>query len=297
MRWVLIGLTLMLSMTGCDRKKPPEQPSAVGGSGSVGLIAPGSHSEPSVPALAGTISLSGSSTVAPLVAELGKAFETRHPAVRINVEMGGSSRGIADARAGLVDIGMVSRALKPDESDLKAHTIARDGIAMIVHSGVPVKELSRERIIAIYTGEMTNWRDIGGEDRAITVVNKAEGRSTLELFLHYTGLKAPQIKASVVIGDNQQGIKSVASIPGAIGYVSIGAAEAAAAEGASIRLLPLGGVEPTMSSVRNGTFPISRPLNLVTKGEPGEVARAFIEFCRSADADATIQELFFVPQR
>jgi len=255
----------------------------------------GSGSGAKTSVVTGTVSLSGSSTIAPLVAELGKRFESLHPGARVNVETGGSSRGITDARSGQVDVGMVSRALKPDETDLTAHLIARDGIAMIVNAGVKVNELSREQIIGIYTGTITNWKGVNGVDQVISVVNKAEGHSTLELFLHHFGLKAPEIKASVVIGDNQQGIKSVASIPGAIGYVSIGSAETAVAEGTAIRLLPLGGVQASTVNVFNGTFPLSRDLNLVTKGTPSGAVRAFIEFCRSAEADSTIRELFFVP--
>lgn len=292
--------TCVLLLAGCDRKEAtsgwgsasnPSSPAAGAGRGGGG----GGVAKP--PALAGTVSLSGSSTVAPLAAELGKVFEARHPGVRVNVEMGGSSRGIVDARSGQVDVGMVSRALKAEEQDLTPYLIARDGIAMIVNADVHVEQLSREQIIGIYTGTITDWNQVGADTHPITVVNKAEGRSTLELFLHHFGLKAPDIKASVVIGDNQQGIKSVASIPGAVGYVSVGAAEAAIHEGTAIRLLPLGGVAATTENVRNGSFPLSRELNLVTKGTPTAAAREFIEFCRSSDADATIRELYFVPIR
>lgn len=293
-RWLTsLALALcMMAITGCDHGLPAAAPgSAARRSPSAGE--PGSAT--TVPVFTGTVAVSGSSTIAPLAAELGKRFEGVHPDARINVETGGSSRGIADARSGQVDIGMVSRALKPDEHDLTAHLIARDGVAMIVNAGVEVNELSREQIIAIYTGTITNWKELNGVDQEITVVNKAEGRSTLELFLHHFGLKAPQIRASVVIGDNQQGIKSVASIPGAIGYVSIGSAEAAVAEGTGVRLLPLEGVQASTANVLNGTFPLSRELNLVTKGAPSSTAQAFIEFCRSREADSTIRELFFVP--
>ncbi len=254
-----------------------------------------SNSKAGTPALTGTVSVVGSSTIAPLASELGRRFEAQNPGVRINVEMGGSTRGVVDARSGQADIGMVSRALKPDEGDLIPFLIARDGVAMIVHSAISVQELSREQIISMYTGRTTNWRDVGGPDLAITIVNKAEGRSTLELFLHHFGLKATDIKASVVIGDNQQGIKSVASIPGAIGYVSIGTAEAAVADGVGIRILPLEGVAASTANVLNGTFPFARELNLVTKTPPTGVAEAFIEYALSREADPAIEDLFFVP--
>ena len=188
------------------------------------------------------LTITGSSTVAPLAAEIARRFEQKNPGVRIDVQTGGSSRGLADARSGLADIGMASRSLKADEKDLKPHTIAMDGIGIILHKTNSIRVLSDDQIKAIYRGRIKNWKEVGGKDMAITVVNKAEGRSTLELFLLYTELKNSDIKAQVVIGDNQQGIKSVAANPGAIGYVSIGSAEYEEAHATPIRLIPLRGV-------------------------------------------------------
>jgi len=129
------------------------------------------------------LNLTGSSTVAPLTLEIAKRYEQLHPGVRIDVQTGGSTRGIIDARRGLADIGMVSRRLKVSERDLEAHTIALDGISIILHRDNSVQTLSNEQIIKIYTGKISNWSSLGGPDQSITVVNKAEGRSTLALFL------------------------------------------------------------------------------------------------------------------
>lgn len=239
--------------------------------------------------------LTGSSTVAPLLLEIGKRFEKQNPGVRVDVQSGGSSRGVADARSGLADIGMISRALKPDENDLVAHSIAIDGIGIILHRGNPISSLSDEQIKAIYTGQITRWKELGGKDTRITVVNKAEGRSTLDLFLHHFALKNSEIKAQVVIGDNPQGIKTVAGNPGAISYVSIGAAEYEAAQGTPIKLLPMAGVAATVANVRAGRFPLSRPLNLVTKGEVTVLAQRFIEFARSGAVHDLVENQFLVP--
>ena len=127
------------------------------------------------------------------------------------------------------------------------------------------------------------------------MVNKAEGRSTLELFLHYTGLKNSEIKAQMVIGDNQQGIKSVAANPGAIGYVSIGTAEYEENHGTAIKLISLHGVAATVANVKNGAFPLSRPLNLVTKGAPVGLAKRFVDFALSKAVDDLVEAQFFVP--
>ncbi len=243
----------------------------------------------------GKLTLTGSSTVAPLVAEIGKRFETLNPGTRIDVQTGGSSRGITDAREGLAAIGMVSRALKSDEKDLLAFTIAHDGVGIIVHKDNPVTELSNAQIVAIYTGKITHWNNVGGRDAPITVVNKAEGRSTLELFTSYFKIKNSDIQADVVIGDNEQGVKSVAGNPDAIGYVSIGTAEYDAGQGATIKLLPMAGVAASTENVKNGTFPLSRPLNLVTSADPKNVVKDFIDFARSAAVSDIVRDQFFVP--
>lgn len=247
--------------------------------------------------LEGTLELTGSSTVAPLAAEIGKRFERLHPGVRVNVQTGGSSRGVADARRGLADIGMVSRDLRADEADLDAHAIARDGIAIILHASNPVASLDDGAIVGIYTGRVRNWREVGGREAPITVVNKAEGRSTLELFLAHFGLESEQIHASIVIGDNEQGIKTVAGNPDAVGYVSVGAAEHAVGRGVPLKLLPLEGVVASTETIRDGSFPLGRTLNLVTRHgrTPGRLARAFLDYARSPAVRDLVLALSFVP--
>lgn len=241
------------------------------------------------------ITITGSSTIAPLAAELAKRFEEKHAGVRIDVQSGGSSRGIADARSGLADIGMASRALHEEEKDLKGFVIARDGVCIILNRDNPVTALSDQQVIDIYTGKITDWSAVGGKPGRITVVNKAEGHSTLELFLHYFKLKAGDVKPQVVIGDNQQGIKTVSGNPMAIGYVSIGTAEYEAGAGTPIKLLAMMGVAATVENVKNGSFPLARPLNLVTRSEPVGQIKAFIDFARSAEVHDIVKEQYFVP--
>jgi phosphate transport system substrate-binding protein len=245
--------------------------------------------------LTGKLTITGSSTVAPLVAEMAKRFEAENPKVRVDVQTGGSSRGMADARSGQADIGMISRALKAEESDLVGHVIALDGIGLIVNQDNPVARLSKEQIVGIFTGKITNWQQVGGRERKITVVNKADGRSTLELFLSYTGLKPSEVKAHIVIGDNEQGIKTVAGNPDAIGYVSVGSAEFSAASGVKIKLLPAGNIAASTANINNGSYELARPLTLVTKGKPMGLARAFITFAQSDKAHDLVKEQYFVP--
>ncbi|HSK04933.1 MAG TPA: phosphate ABC transporter substrate-binding protein [Kofleriaceae bacterium] len=240
------------------------------------------------------ITLTGSSSIAPLMLEIAKRYESQHPDVRIDVQAGGSGRGISDPRQGLADIGMVSRSLKPEESDLKSFTIALDGISVIIHKSNPIEALTDEQIVDIYKGKITNWSMVGGADAPITVINKADGRSTLELFLKHFGLNAKDVKAQVVIGDNEQGIKTLVGNPNAIAYVSIGTAEYGASRGAALKLLPSRGVPATIEAVRAGTYPLRRPLNLTTREEPTGIVKDLIEFSRSAQVHDLLQGQYLV---
>jgi phosphate transport system substrate-binding protein len=239
--------------------------------------------------------LTGSSTVAPLAAEIGKRFEKHRAGVRIDVQTGGSSRGIADARDGSADIGMASRALKDSEHDLTAHVIARDGIAVIAHRDNRLDELTSDQVRAVYTGATSDWSALGGEAGPITVVTKASGRATLEVFSKHFGLAEADIKAQVVIGDNQEAIKTVTGNPRAIAYVSIGTAEYEASAGAPIKLLRLDGKTPSTATVADGSYPVYRPLLLITAGQPKKLASEFITFARSKDMHDLVRAQHFVP--
>ena len=247
------------------------------------------------PRLSGQLQLAGSSTMAPLMTEIAKRFQTLHPEVRIAVRMGGSGRGVSDARAGTADIGMVSRALSEGERDLYGVPIARDGVAVIVHRDNPVAALSERQLVDIYTGKIVNWREVGGRDASILVLAGPPQRGSSELFVHYLRLGYEQFKAGKVVGDNAERIEAVAADAHAIVYVSLGEAERDALAGVPIKLLPAGGVAASSRSVRRGDFPISRPLTLVAKGAPTGLARDFVEFCLSSQVTDIIRTLDFVP--
>nr|WP_288453948.1 phosphate ABC transporter substrate-binding protein [uncultured Pseudomonas sp.] len=253
------------------------------------------EAEPKVDTKSMRISVVGASTIAPLISELAKAYELEHPGVRFEVQAGGSSRGIMDVRSGTAVLGMVSRDLKPDEQDLEHALIAKDGIGMIVHKNNPVAGLSKEQVIAIYTGQITNWKDVGGADAPITVVSKAEGRSTLEIFSSFFGIPYKDIKAHVIIGDNQQGIQTVAGSPAAVGYVSIGSAEYEAGQGAAIRLIPMGNQVPSTASVASGQYAISRDLNLVYKAPLNEQVQDFVAYAQSKQSEDFVTRMYFIP--
>lgn len=242
------------------------------------------------------IIITGSSTIAPLMNDIARRYEALHPDIRVDVQTGGSSRGVNDTRKQLANLGMASRVLKANESDLQAHTIAWDGVTVILHKNNPVTILSNQQVIDIYTGKITRWSELGGADKEIIVVNKSAGHSTLALFLNYFDLKGSDIQADIIIGDNQQGLKTVAGNPYAIGYVSIGSASFEAKSGAAIQLLPIAGVEPTLDNILQQTFPLLRPLNLVTLISEDSVAvHQLIDYAQSDQVADLIREHFFIP--
>lgn len=231
----------------------------------------------------------------PLIAEIGKRFEYLHPGIRVEVQCGGSGRGISDAREGKADIGMASRALTEKEKDLYGFPIARDGISVILHKDNPVKALSDAQVADIYTGKITNWKEVGGRDAAITVVNPKKGYSSAELFSHYFKIGYEDIKADIIAGDNPTRIKAVIADLSAIAYISAGEADRTARAGIPIKLLPFNNVMPTGRNIITGNYPITRPLILVTKNLPSGAVKAFIDFCLSQAVVDLIEKLDFVP--
>ena len=250
--------------------------------------------------ISGKITVSGSSTIAPLVGEIAARFEEQYPAVRIDVQSGGSSRGIRDTLQGNVDIGMSSRELKDSElAEIDSTAIGWDGVAFLVSAQNPVSTLTNEQLVSIYTGKVNNWKSLGGNDSPIVVSNRAEGRSEQTLMSSYLGLNPSQIKAHTIDGETQQSIKTVATNRNAIIYTSLGAARFAADNGESVKLLPLNGVPAAISRVQSGEFPLARPLLLMKRGDSRkELVDLFIEFCQSPANDDLVEGLGFVsPQR
>jgi phosphate transport system substrate-binding protein len=225
--------------------------------------------------------LTGSSTIAPIAEEIAHLYEEKNQDVRIDIQTGGSTKGIIDQRRGLNDIAMVSRRLKSSERDLSAHTFALDGLTVIVHEDNAVDDLSSDDIRAIYTRKTTDWSDFGDNGGEIIVINKSEGRATLDLFLDHFGLIPPDIKPHMVIGENEQGIKAVAGNRSAIGYVATSTAFYDAEHGVPIKLLSLDGIAATVENIANGSYPAIRQLNFVTAGEVDEATQAFLDFAQS----------------
>jgi len=289
--FLLMPLLLLMAsaLSGCSEGTGV----GVSGSGSVSRL---SAAEPGTSKTRQKLVLTGSSTVAPVMHEIARRFEKQNPEFRIDVQTGGSSRGIGDAKNGVADIGMASRDLKTSEqSGLVAHRIAMDGICLIAHKSNPITSLDGDQVRSIYQNETKNWKSLDGSDSKIVVINKAEGRGTLEVFLKHFSLAIEDVKADLIAGDNQQVIKSIQSNPSALGYVSVGAADYEVKHGGKIKMIQANGVAPTMDAIQSGDFPITRPLLLITKGEPSAAAAQLIKFAQSDAVHDLIEAQYFVP--
>jgi phosphate transport system substrate-binding protein len=231
----------------------------------------------------------------PMVVAIGKRFSTMHPGVQIEVRTVGSAAGIDDVRKGKADIGMVARALSDNESGLYSFAIARDGICLIVHKDNPVRSLTNQQVFDIYTGKTSRWSRVGGKEATVVPINVREGLGSVELFTRYFGIKYADIKAPIVVGEDLERVKALIENPNGITYVSIGTAQQQADTGAPIKLLPINGVAATTKNIRNGNFPISRPLVLLTKEVPTGLVKDFISYSLSSQITGIVSQHHFVP--
>ena len=240
----------------------------------------------------GTVSTDGSTSMEKVIGALGESFMEANSGTTFTYNPTGSGSGIQAVSEGRCDIGLSSRALKDDEkaSGLKETIVALDGIAIIVNPQNPVKDLSLEQIAKIYTGEITNWKDVGGNDAEIVLIGREAGSGTRDGFESITDTKdACQYRQELTsTGDV---ITTVSQNPNAIGYASLAAIKD------SVKALTVNGVAPTEATVKDGTYLVQRPFVLVTKEGVAlsETAQKFFDFATSADAASIISAAGAVP--
>lgn len=227
-----------------------------------------------------TVTVSGSTTVQPLAEKLAEAFMTENTGVRIDVQGGGSSVGVKAAGEGTSDIGMASREVKESElaefPNLKIFVIARDGIAIVSHPDVTVSDLTVEQVRDIFSGKITNWKDLGGVDQNIIVVSREEGSGTRGAFEEMVMGKDALIAATAILQPSNGSIRTtVSTTPFSIGYLSFGYLDN------TVKSISVGGVAPTEPNAAKGSYPIVRPLNMLTNGEPMGAVKSFLDFILS----------------
>ena len=241
------------------------------------------------------LQIAGSTTVLPVAEECARVFMEKHPGSRIFVSGGGSSHGVQAVADGTVDIGCASRDLKSSEidahPDLVAHGIAKDGVAVIVHPSNPVTELTMEQLQGIYTGTITNWKDVGGTDSEIMVVTREEGSGTRDCFEQAVmkPIKAEITDHGIIQDSNGKTRATVAGSAQAIGFISLGYVNS------DVSAIRLDGIEPTVKSVVDGSYAISRTLWMITNGNPDSSEQAFLDFVLGYDGQKIVEDVHFIP--
>ena len=234
-----------------------------------------------------TIAISGSTSVGPLVELEEEEFEANNQDVTIEINQTGSSSGIMDTISGTTEIGMSSRELTDEESkNLKEVTIAVDGIGVVVNKNNPVKNLTLEQIKDIFTGKITNWSEVGGEDKEIVVVSREEGSGTRTAFQEILNYSTEDTVKNAIVNNSTGATKvMVEENDNAIGYMSIGYIDD------SIASVNVDGVEATADNVKSGEYKIQRPFLLVYKeGALSEEGQEFIDFILSDKGQAIVAE-------
>jgi len=265
------------------------------------------------------ITVAGSTTVKPIVDAAVPQFRKNNPGVEFVVGAGGSGQGIQLIGKGSVNIGMSSRpvsaAEKAQASDMVEHPVGMDGVALIANSSNPVTKLTKEQVQAIYSGQITSWKDLGGSAAPIMPFTLNSKHGTHEVWAEYFGLETsesgegaalvaahrrkgdPAFSAvtAKALDDPRQVLAGILTNPNAIGYVSIGVATAVARKGAPVRLLNLDGVAATEANVKSRAYKLSRPLLLLTKGQATGKVRDFIDYLTGPDGQAIVSGMDYIP--
>ena len=253
--------------------------------------AAGSTASSTAAALSGNVATGGSTSMKNVIAALTEGFTEVEPGVTVSYDPTGSGAGITGATDKTLDIGLSSRALKDDEkADVEGTTIALDGIAIIVNNASKVEDLTVDQLKQMFTGEITNWSEVGGDDGEIVLVGREAGSGTRDGFESIVDVKdsckyAQELTATGAV------ISAVEANPLAIGYASLSAV------GDTVKMVTVGGVECSEETVKDGSYEVQRPFVFVTNKSVtlSEQAQAFFDFAVSADAADLIRTAGAVP--
>ena len=253
--------------------------------------AAGSTASSTAAALSGNVATGGSTSMKNVIAALTEGFAEAEPGVTVSYDPTGSGAGITGATDKTLDIGLSSRALKDDEkNDVDGTTVALDGIAIIVNKDSKVADLTVDQLKQMFTGEITNWKDVGGDEGEIVLVGREAGSGTRDGFESIVDVKdsckyAQELTATGAV------ISAVEANPLAIGYASLSAV------GDTVKMVTVGGVECSEETVKDGSYEVQRPFVFVTNKSVAlsEQAQAFFDFATSADAADLIRTAGAVP--
>ncbi|MBM7555460.1 phosphate ABC transporter substrate-binding protein [Halanaerobacter jeridensis] len=249
-------------------------------------------------AFAATLNIQGSSTVLPIAQRAAEVYMENNPEVSISVRGGGSGNGIAALIDDATDIADASRFIKNKELNQAVdngiqpvpHRVAMDGIAVILNENNSVSDLTLDEIKKIYTGQITNWKELGGPNKEIVVVSRDSSSGTFEVFGEIALEGARVAQTALMQSSNGTVASTVAETEGAIGYVGLGYLD-----NAGIKAIKVNGVNPTNATVASGEFPIARPLFMFTDGWPEGLTAKFINFVLSARGQEIAEQQGYVP--
>jgi phosphate transport system substrate-binding protein len=282
---ILMTLILSVALAACGQNNNS------GASPSPSASASASASE-----LSGSFLASGSTALQPLVDQVSKKFMTTNTGVSIQVQGGGSGTGLTQVSEGQSDIGnsdvFASEKLDAAKAaELVDHQVAVVGIAAVVNPAVTVDNLTKQQLIDIFTGKVTNWKDVGGNDQKIQIVNRPSSSGTRATFEKFAlGQKTDDLQGSIQEDASGTVKKLVGETPGAIGYLGLSYVDT------SVKALKYEGVEATVDNVANGTYPVWAYEHMYTKGEPNAAVKAFLDYMLTDEVqNGDVVELGYIP--
>lgn len=282
---LIAGVAIVAAATGCSQTAT----SSVAGTDS--SAAGTSASEASATEeLSGTLSMNGSTSMEKVIKAVNGAFMEKNKGVTVNLNLTGSGTGIQEASEGKCDIGNSSRKLKDEEAEkLDATVVGLDGIALVVNPVNKLEDITLQDLAKVYSGEITNWKELGGDDKSIVVIGREDGSGTRDGFESIVmGDKEP--KYAQELESTGSVINAVATTDGAIGYASLANVDE------TVKALKVGGVEATEENVKSGTYEVQRPFICATlKGSDNKLVKAYLDFILSEEGQALVLAQGAVP--
>lgn len=290
---LIAGAAIVAAATGCSETATSSvagtDSSAAGTSSTAGTSA-SEASSTAAEELSGTLSMNGSTSMEKVIKAVNGAFMEKNKGVTVNLNLTGSGTGIQEASEGKCDIGNSSRKLKDEEAEkLDATVVGLDGIALVVNPANKLEDITLEDLAKVYSGEITNWKELGGDDKSIVVIGREDGSGTRDGFESIVmGDKEP--KYAQELESTGSVINAVATTDGAIGYASLANVDE------TVKALKIGGVEATEENVKSGAYEVQRPFICATlKGSDNKLVKAYLDFILSEEGQALVLAQGAVP--
>ena len=284
---LIAGVALVATATGCSETATS---SVAGTDSSTAGTSASEASSAAAEELSGTLSMNGSTSMEKVIKAVNGAFMEKNKGVTVNLNLTGSGTGIQEASEGKCDIGNSSRKLKDEEAEkLDATVVGLDGIALVVNPANKLEDITLEDLAKVYSGEITNWKELGGDDKSIVVIGREDGSGTRDGFESIVmGDKEP--KYAQELESTGSVINAVATTDGAIGYASLANVDE------TVKALKIGGVEATEENVKSGAYEVQRPFICATlKGSDNKLVKAYLDFILSEEGQALVLAQGAVP--